>query len=91
MTLRVEFYGIARQRAGVARAEIDLPGENATLEAAFAELSAVYPGLRTECIAEGRLRSGFSANLGGERFVSDPATLLSAGDCLLILSADAGG
>ncbi len=91
MTLRVEFFGIARQRAGVARADIMLPEKQATLGNAFAHLIAVFPGLAEECIADGRLRSGFSANLGGQRFVSDPATVLTEDDCLLILSADAGG
>jgi molybdopterin converting factor small subunit len=91
MTLRVEFFGIARQRAGVARAEIVLAKNEATLGAVFAELTKVFPSLSGECIAEGRLRSGFSANVGGERFVSDPATILTENDCLLILSADAGG
>ncbi|MCE9525295.1 MAG: MoaD/ThiS family protein [Planctomycetales bacterium] len=91
MNLRVEFFGIARQRAGVARAELELPDNQTTMEAVFAVLSAMFPGLKDECIAEGRLRSGFSANLGGERFISDPATVLTENDCLLILSADAGG
>ena len=91
MTLSVEFFGIARQRAGVARAEIVLPQKQATLRDVFTHLIAAFPSLSGECIAEGRLRSGFSANVGGERFVSDPATILTENDCLLILSADAGG
>ncbi|MGI8978515.1 MAG: MoaD/ThiS family protein [Pirellulaceae bacterium] len=91
MTLRVEFFGIARQRAGVAHAEIALPERQATLGTAFDHLVAAFPGLAQECIVEGCLRSGFSANIGGERFVSDPATVLTENDCLLILSADAGG
>ena len=91
MTLRVEFFGIARQRAGAARAELDLPESDSTLGAALAHLATAFPGLAGECIVEGRLRSGFSANLGGQRFVSDPATILTEDDCLLILSADAGG
>ena len=91
MTLRVEFFGIARQRAGVGHAEIMLPDGANTLADAFKLLTERFPGLAGECITGSRLRSGFAANLGGERFVSDPATLLEDGDCLLILSADAGG
>ena len=30
-------------------------------------------------------------NLDGERFISDPDTLIHDGQCVLILSADAGG
>ena len=91
MNLRVEFFGIARQRAGVARAEIVLSHDEPTLGTALSQLASTFSGLEGECIENGRLRSGFSANLGGERFVSDPATPLCDGDCLLILSADAGG
>lgn len=91
MILRVEFFGIARQRAGVASANVTLAKDEATLGAVFAQLTRTFPSLSGECIAEGRLRSGFSANVGGERFVSDPATVLAENDCLLILSADAGG
>ena len=32
-----------------------------------------------------------AANLNGDRFVSDPQTPLDQHDCVLILSADAGG
>jgi len=38
-----------------------------------------------------RLRSSFRANLNGDQFISDPHTRLRASDCVLILSADAGG
>lgn len=91
MTLRVEFFGIARQRAGVGHAELMLADGGATLGNAFNLLTQRFPGLAGECIAGNRLRSGFSANLGGEQFVSEPTTPLRDGDCLLILSADAGG
>ena len=40
---------------------------------------------------EVRLRASFVANLNGDRFVSDPHTRLREDDCVLILSADAGG
>jgi hypothetical protein len=37
------------------------------------------------------LQSTLSANLAGERFISEPATTIESGQTLLILSADAGG
>jgi len=57
------------------------------------------PTLSVSCYARwssglveaGRLHSSCRANLNGDAFVSDPRTRLSAGDCVLILSADAGG
>ena len=49
----------------------------------FRRLASSSP--RTGCIPR------FVANLNGDRFVSDPATPLGEDDCVLILSADAGG
>jgi len=84
--MRVEFLGIPRERAGVAELELDadtLGQLLAALERRFPKLDAV--------IDAGRLQPSFVANLNGDRFISDPRTSLSAGDCVLILSADAGG
>ena len=44
-----------------------------------------------ELIAADRLHPSLVANLNGDRFVSDPSTPLNQNDCVLILSADAGG
>ena len=91
MGIRVEFFGIARQRAGVAAVELDLPAAGATLADVLAELARCFPQFGRECVAGGRLHPTLSANLGGEQFVTDPATPIDRGQCLLILSADAGG
>ncbi|MCE9547894.1 MAG: MoaD/ThiS family protein [Planctomycetia bacterium] len=86
-SIRVELFGIPRQRAGVA----ETSAEGNRLADVLADLAARFPGLAEACIDAGRLRPGYVANLRGERFVSDPDTPISADDCLLILSADAGG
>ena len=91
MLLRVEFYGIARQRAGVPHVELELPGRQATLAEALLRLADNLPEFGRECLAGGCLQPTLSANLAGERFVSDPATVIESGQTLLILSADAGG
>ncbi len=85
--MRVEFLGLSRERAGVA--ELDLRAESlgqllSTLRTKFApSLDAVITG--------DQLTSSFVANLNGDQFVSDPRTKLRDNDCVLILSADAGG
>jgi len=84
--MRVEFLGIPRERAGVA--ELELEAE--TLGQLLAALERRFPALK-EVVEAGRLRSSFAANLNGDQFVTDPLTRLTAGDCVLILSADAGG
>ncbi len=85
--VNVEFYGIPRQRAGAER--VRACGN--TLHQVLNDVLQQSPALDGCCIANGRLLPGYVANLNGQRFVSDPATRLSDGDCLLILSADAGG
>ena len=84
--MRVEFLGVPRQRAGTSELEVQAD----TLGHLLGTLAAQVPSLR-ELIAVDRLHSSFVANLNGDRFVSDPATRLGDKDCILILSADAGG
>jgi molybdopterin converting factor small subunit len=84
--MRVEFFGISRERAGIT--EFDLQAE--TLGQLLNVLVVRFPSFN-EVVQSGRLRSPFLANLNGDRFISDPATKLSESDCVLILSADAGG
>ena len=84
--MRVEFFGVPRERAGVA--ELELQAE--TLGQLISALAIRFPSL-DELITGDQLRSSFVANLNGDRFVSDPRTQLTEDDCVLILSADAGG
>lgn len=84
--MHVEFLGVPRQRAGISRLEVQAD----TLGQLLGTLAAQIPSLN-ELIAIDRLCSSFVANLNGDQFVSDPQTPLSDKDCVLILSADAGG
>lgn len=87
MRVTVELFGIPRLRAGITR--VDATGK--TLGEVFCELAERFPSLGETCICGRHLREGFSANLRGERFVSDPDTILEDGDSILLLSTDAGG
>ena len=84
--MHVEFFGVPRERAGVA--ELELQAD--TLGQLLAALAVRVPSLG-ELITADRLRPSFAANLNGDTFVSDPRTPLSEHDRVLILSADAGG
>ena len=84
--MRVEFFGIPRERAGIA--EFELQAE--TLGQLLNVLAVRFPSF-SDVVQSGRLRSPFLVNLNGDRFISDPATRLSESDYVLILSADAGG
>ena len=87
MSVRVEFYGIARQRAGVESIDVDAT----SLSEAIVRLTARLPRLAESCFDDQRLRSGYLANINGRTFTTNPNAPLSDGDCLMILSADAGG
>lgn len=95
MAIRVEFYGIARQRAGVTHYLLsDFAGEpakRAVLADVLAALAERLPEFGRQCLVAGGLHSSLTANLDGRIFVSDPATPIENGQCLLILSTDAGG
>lgn len=87
MTTTVEFFGIPRLRAGVA----STTAEGNCLGDVLAELSCRFPLLAETCIDGRTLRSGYTINLNGQRFVSDPELPLSEGDAVMLLSIDAGG
>ena len=84
--MQVEFLGIPRQRAGVSTLEVHAN----TLGQLLGKLAAEIPAF-ADLITDDRLEPVLAANLNGDRFVSDPQTPLDEHDCLLILSADAGG
>ncbi len=87
MQVVVELFGIARARAGVAQTT----AVGCCLGDVLADLAARFPRLAETCIAGRTLRPGFTANLGGQRFVTAQETVLSEGDTVLLLPIDAGG
>ncbi|MBX3437990.1 MAG: MoaD/ThiS family protein [Planctomycetaceae bacterium] len=87
MPVTVEFFGIARQRAGVASIEVDA----GSIGEAFDRLAPQLPRWADACLARGQLKPIFRANLNARAFVADRNHPLRDGDHLLILAADAGG
>jgi len=84
--MHVEFFGIPRERAGIAEVEVDAE----SLGQLFSVLSTRFPALRG-LISAGGLDPSIAASLNGDAFVSDPRTALAADDHVLLISADAGG
>jgi sulfur-carrier protein len=91
MTIRVEFFGIARQRAGVSEITLEAPASGMQFAEVLSELGRKLPEFSRELLVAGGLHASLVANLDGQRFISDPSTLISDGQSVLILSADAGG
>ena len=72
---------------GVASVEV----KARALGEALLALGRLHPALEGEIVRAGRLAPTWRANVNGLEFVDDPATPLSPGDAVLILSALAGG
>jgi molybdopterin converting factor small subunit len=98
--MHVEFLGVSRDRAGIDETDV----EAETLGQLLETLAARMPGLAELIVVDwlpphdansasrgARLHPSLAANLNGDRFISDPRTPLREDDCVLILSADAGG
>ena len=87
----VEFFGIARRRAGRSRIVVCHGLESTRLGDVLLAAAAELPGLADECLDGQRPREGFLANINARQFTTDPDLLVEAGDHVLLLSADAGG
>lgn len=87
MAVRIEFFGVVRQRAGREVLEV----EASTLRQALRRAVELSPPLADCCSAEGSLLPGYMANVNGVRFVQAGDTPLTDGDAVLLLSTDAGG
>jgi molybdopterin converting factor small subunit len=87
MHVDVELFGIPRARAGTSRTT----AEGACLGDVLVDLAGRFPDLAEACIDGRMLRAGYTANLGGRRFVTAPETPLAEGETVLLLSVDAGG
>lgn len=91
-SIRVEFYGVARARAGRDAIEVTC-GEGATLGDVLSAVVEAVPALTGAVIGvDGRsLAEGSIASLDGERFLRDPDSVIPAGCPVLLLPASSGG
>jgi molybdopterin converting factor small subunit len=83
--VRVEFYGLARLRAG--RAELFVDGKS--IGEALAAADEACPGLGSRRDRE--LSPEYRVSVGGRYFTDNQCELLADGESLLVLGADAGG
>ena len=83
----MEFFGVARSRAGVASVTLDAD----CLQEVLVQLQDQLPFLAELCIDNGALASGWLLNINGAAFTRDLNTLVNEGDSVLLMPADAGG
>lgn len=86
-SISVEFFGVARSRAGVA--SVTLAAD--CLREVLVQLQDHLPSLAELCIDNGELSPGWLLNINGAAFTRDLSTSLSDGDSVLLMPADAGG
>jgi molybdopterin converting factor small subunit len=87
MPVTVEFYGIARRRAGIERLDVEAD----TLGEALDRVAEQLPAWADACLCQGELTRTFLASRNGQAFITERTESLSDGDSLLILSTDVGG
>lgn len=83
----VEFFGIPRRRAGVARANLTA----ATVAQALTEIQRRYTQLQDLQDPDGKLNPHYLLSVDGRMFVADSHLTLEPQSRLLLMSADAGG
>lgn len=83
----MEFFGVARSRANVAQATLDVD----SLRDLLAHVGQQFPSLAELCIDKDELAAGWLLNVNGAAFTRDLSTPLNAGDSVLLIPADAGG
>lgn len=91
MKITVELMDVPRRRAGTGCVSIEIDSDEVCFSDLLGILAERFPALGATCFDGRRLRAGYLASVGGERFVTDPDTRLCGGNSLLIMSADAGG
>lgn len=84
----VEFFGVARLRAGMEK--VELQGARSLADALKA-LEDHVPALVPTVIEHGRLQPFYALAVNGTIVPKASEWALSPGDALMILSADAGG
>ncbi len=87
MSVVVELFGPARQRAGTPEVTVD--GHN--LGQALQAVERACPALAGTVWSEGGLSPHCKVSLNGRRFVRDAELTLRHGDRLIVLAAEAGG
>ncbi len=91
MGVTVEFFGIARERAGRPDVEVCVGVDSTRLGDVLLEVAERLPALVGECLSGERPQAGFLVNINARQFLTDPDTPVHAGDHVLLMTADAGG
>ncbi len=91
MKIKIEYYGIPRQRVGIASEVYEFDQEEMEIHDVILAVARKHPEFQRNCMAGDRLNQHLTVNLNGTRFYQTENGTARDGDALLILSMDAGG
>jgi len=89
--IEVEFFGVCRQRTGVANVSLPCGEDGKTLAEVLRALSKKYPEFAAHCLDGDSLQTGYIANINGDKFVREGCEQIQDRENILLMSADAGG
>lgn len=85
--VRIELFGVPQLKASQKEVLVDA----ATLGGAMRALAVACPALAGSVVDGDRLTNGYVVALNGQHVTVDPGTVLTTGDVLVLMSAQAGG
>ena len=89
--IRIEFYGIPRQRVGSPGYHLPVNQQEIQLSELIEQLTQRFPSLQPDCFSQGLISPNVKLSLDGEHFVTDIDAWINIRQTLLVMSADAGG
>jgi len=89
--IRIEFYGIPRQRVGSPGYHLPVNQQEIQLSELIEQLTQRFPSLQPDCFSQGLISPNVKLSLDGDHFVTDIDAWINIRQTLLVMSADAGG
>ena len=91
MKITIEYYGIPRQRVGIASELYEFDCEEMGIHDVIRIVAKKHPAFEKHCMDDGIVNKHMTVNLNGNQFFHSEDGIARDGDALLILSMDAGG
>jgi|TARA_B100000700_G_scaffold67186_2_gene74316 hypothetical protein len=91
MKIKIEYYGIPRQRVGIASEMLVFDHEQMGIKDIILTIARRHPEFQKHCMDGDEINKNFTVNLNGDKFYQVDDGFAQDGDSLLILSMDAGG
>ena len=91
MKITIEYFGIPRQRVGIANEIYEFEQEEIGIQDVIRAVAQKHPAFEKHCMDGNTINRHLTVNLNGNQFFQSEDGIARDGDALLILSMDAGG